>query len=126
MPEHIQIKGRDIPEHRDPHNNYLPLPPEVTLNTIGSIHGIGLFSKAFVPPFRILGIARYRAPEGQEPIRTPLGGFINHSDTPNCVIMTDPVVGYPADAELLMTITPVQPGEELTLSYTLCNVKEPK
>ena len=52
----------------------------------------------------------------EEIIRTPLGGFINHSDNPNCQkVETD-------NKFYLHTITDVKNGEELTLKYTFYKV----
>ena len=46
-------------------------------------------------------------------IRTPLGGFVNHSDEPNCMrVQKD-------NRWNLVTIANILPGEELTLCYTM-------
>ena len=46
-------------------------------------------------------------------VRTPLGGFINHSDEPNCMrVQKD-------NRWNLLTIANILPGEELTLRYTM-------
>ena len=46
--------------------------------------------------------------------RTPLGGFINHSERPNCKLSD---VG---EGRLhLFTTTEIEPGGELTLKYKL-------
>ena len=55
-----------------------------------------------------------------EIFRTPLGGFINHSDDPNCV-------KYPVDSKYyikyyIKTIKPIKAGEELFLKYTFYSV----
>ena len=44
-------------------------------------------------------------------IRTPLGGFINHSDKPNCVKKMF------NNRYFLKTLRDIEKGEELTLSY---------
>ena len=53
-------------------------------------------------------------------IRTPLGGFVNHSDNPNCV------KGFKQEEwgkiYHMMTIRPIKKGEELTLKYTFYKV----
>ena len=46
-------------------------------------------------------------------IRTPLGGFINHSEEPNCFILTN------LHERQLYTIKPIKEGQELTVYYTL-------
>ena len=51
-------------------------------------------------------------------IRTPLGGFINHSDDPNCGKTrshSDSTLTY----YILHTIKNIEEGEELTLNYTM-------
>ena len=44
-------------------------------------------------------------------IRTPLGGFVNHSDKPNCYWVEE------NDLIHMKTKTPIKCGEELTLKY---------
>ena len=46
-------------------------------------------------------------------IRTPLGGCINHSDTPNCFIHLD------ANIRNLYIVKPIEKDEELTVYYTV-------
>ena len=51
-------------------------------------------------------------------IRTPLGGFINHSDTPNCgrsQIRIKPGL----DKWSIIVIEDIEEGEELTLKYKI-------
>ena len=67
-----------------------------------------LAAKAVVPD-----LASYVEPEI---IRTPLGGFINHSDDPNCAkYLVD-------DRYYIKTIKPIKAGEELFLKYTFYSV----
>ena len=51
-------------------------------------------------------------------IRTPLGGFINHSDTPNCVRVKSKPDGN-IFSWTLKTTDEIKPGEELTLKYSM-------
>jgi SET domain-containing protein len=44
-------------------------------------------------------------------IRTPLGGFINHSETPNCIIEKEEDIWY------LETTDDITDNEELTVRY---------
>ena len=63
---------------------YRPLPDSLTVGD-SNIDGIGLFAKEDIPSDTVFGISHVRDdrfPDGY--IRTPLGGFFNHSDTPNC------------------------------------------
>ena len=49
-------------------------------------------------------------------IRTPLGGFINHSEEPNCVlILTQDWDDY--RIYNLYTLQKIHMGEEITLNY---------
>ena len=50
-------------------------------------------------------------------IRTPLGGFINHSEVPNLKAHLN------ADFRYIKTLRHIKAGEELTLEYNLYNVK---
>ena len=60
---------------------YNPLPSGLTVADSG-ISGQGLFTTRKLVTGTMLGTSHYRI-DG-EYIRTPLGGFINHSDEPNC------------------------------------------
>ena len=48
--------------------------------------------------------------------RTPLGGFINHSDDPNCIKWCEDNIYY------VKTIREIKKGEELFLKYTFYKV----
>ena len=64
--------------------NYKPLPDSLTIKK-SPIQGLGLFATKDIRE-SILGIGWVKQdffPDGF--LRTPLGGFINHSETPNCV-----------------------------------------
>ena len=60
---------------------YKPLPKELRLG-FSDIHDIGLFAKEDIPKGTNFGMSHIQVSDTL--IRTPLGGFINHSDTPNC------------------------------------------
>tara|TARA_B100000085_G_scaffold67474_1_gene60250 strand:+ start:5246 stop:5599 length:354 start_codon:yes stop_codon:yes gene_type:complete len=91
---------------------YRPLPEGLTIKQ-SKIDGLGLHaSKSFDAGTKfgeshVLVHSRDR----HEWIRTPLGGFINHSDDPNCFITTD------AGDRTLYAIKPIKSGEELTVFY---------
>jgi SET domain-containing protein len=51
-------------------------------------------------------------------IRTPLGGFINHSSEPNCFINTN-IHHHHGDVRELYVIKPIEIGEELKVYYTV-------
>ena len=78
------------------------------------IEGLGLFTKAHIEKGVNLGITHVTDPITMQLYRTPLGGFINHSESPNCKLCD---VG---DGKLhLFTTDVVHPGDELTLKYKL-------
>ena len=94
-------------------NNYRPLPNYLTIKK-SNIEGIGLFATESIPANTSLGISHVHHIDYEDDyIRTPLGGFINHSNTPNCDIYNDIGDLY------LKTIKDIKKGEELTLKYTL-------
>ena len=70
-------------------NGYLPLPDCVTIHK-SKIHGLGLFATEEIPKGTDLGITHVaddRFKGGL--IRLPLGGFINHSNSPNVILVVD-------------------------------------
>ena len=77
------MNNKDIKEYHDLDklNQYRPLPSGLTV-TDSRITGPGLFTTRRLVMGTLLGISHYRI--DKEYIRTPLGGFINHSETPNC------------------------------------------
>ena len=96
-------------------NYYRPLPALVTIKQSG-IEGLGLFATRDIDHPLELGMTHYhepRYPDGY--IRTPLGGFINHSETPNCQVREHLGNLY------LVTLRDIEAGEELTLRYNLYN-----
>ena len=93
---------------------YQPLPNELRLG-FSDIHDIGIFAKEDIESNINLGLTHIVI--GEELIRTPLGGFINHSDEPNCVKEKK------GDRYTLYTLTDVKEGEELTLKYSFYKVK---
>lgn len=95
---------------------YKPLPDEVEIRD-SEIHGKGIFSKVIIDSGVNLGMTHVYDSEAQdERIRTPLGGFINHSDEPNCEIVKVGKYFY------LITTKDIMPDEEITLKYTLYKV----
>jgi|TARA_B110000240_G_C13120513_1_gene292417 SET domain-containing protein len=90
--------------------NYRPLPESLTIKP-SSIEGLGLFAVKTIPKNTDLGMIHFSY--GELIIRTPLGGFINHSEKPNCKKLDL------EDEWHLKTIKEIKPGEELTLKYTM-------
>ena len=92
---------------------YLALPRGCYID-YSSIAGQGLFTRLPLTVGAELGMSHLII--GEEIIRTPLGGFINHSDTPNCEKYQ---IG---DRYYIKTIKPIRPQQELTLRYTCYSV----
>ncbi len=100
--------------------SYRPLPIEVTIQ-ISDIEGMGLFSTCAIEEGTNLGMTHYKASEVDEIIRTPLGGFINHSEEPNMVRKQVRIEPY-WDKWTITTTEDIKKGEELTLKYTMYRV----
>tara|TARA_R110000765_G_scaffold347129_1_gene437252 strand:+ start:271 stop:489 length:219 start_codon:yes stop_codon:yes gene_type:complete len=67
----------------------------------------------------VIGITHIYDPHFQHNyIRTPLGGFINHSELPSCELMEDENGEY----KRLKTLRKIEEGEELTLKYSLYDI----
>ena len=100
---------------------YKPLPDYVEIRT-SPIHGVGLFAKTSIKKGTHLGVSHIYAPGFETSyIRTPVGGFINHSEEPNCHKLESPeesVITYFS----LVTSRNIEKDEELTITYTLYNV----
>ena len=98
--------------------NYKPLPDSLTIKK-SDIEGLGLFAVERIPAGRFLGIGWIKAELAHDGVwRTPVGGFINHSDAPNCVKICkdDPTSEY-----IFLCVgddKDIEAGEELTVKYT--------
>ena len=94
---------------------YRPLPSFLTVKP-SSVEGLGLFAVESIRKSVNLGtshVADRHFKNGY--IRTPLGGFINHSNTPNCKTLLEGRIIS------IITLTNIIEGEELTLKYTFYN-----
>ena len=96
---------------------YNPLPDGITIKK-SPISGLGLFATEVIPVDTLLGIIHIPI-EGEKHgyCRTPLGGFGNHSDDPNCnkILMED-------GSWWIITLRDIEFGEELTWQYSLYSV----
>jgi hypothetical protein len=102
---------------------YKPLPESVTIKQSG-INGLGLFAEQQIMQGTNLGISHIKIDDTI--LRTPLGGFINHSNTPNCAKVELRANGYQGETFKkkwnLVTLQDIKKGEELTLRYTFYHV----
>ena len=94
---------------------YKPLPDGLIIKD-SSIEGQGVFTTRDLTVSCNLGESHYRIDE--ELIRTPLGGFINHSEEPNCH-RTQVRIKPGFDKWTITVIKNIKAGEELTLKYTI-------
>ena len=117
------MNDKDIKEYHDLIDHleaYRPLPSGLTVTDSG-IAGQGVFTTRRLVAGTELGESHYRI--DNQMIRTPLGGFINHADEPNCVrnqIRIRP--GF--DKWNLVVIEDIEEGEELTLKYKMYDPKK--
>mgnify|MGYP003628752475 CR=1 FL=1 len=113
---------------------YKPLPDGLFIKE-SNIQGQGLFTNRDLHVGCDLGVSHIRIDESgvnsinkEENknifIRTPLGGFINHSNTPNCSKKKSKVKpGF--DKWNIIVIENIASGDELTLKYTMYDPIEP-
>jgi len=100
---------------------YRPLPPSLRLG-FSKIDDIGVFAKEKIEKSANLGMSHVKL--GSKIIRTPLGGFLNHSDTPNChktklryTNEDDSELKYSYTVWNLVAVEDIKEGEELTVKY---------
>jgi len=113
---------------------YRPLPHGLFIDE-SSIHGQGLYTNAELAEGTNLGMSHVEL--GKMILRTPMGGFINHSSKPNCVKIKSLLTrqqwnernDLPNDKYDhnfpkwdLVTIRDIDPGEELLVRYTFYKI----
>ena len=92
---------------------FKPIPDYLTIKK-SDIHGLGLFATEEIKKGVELGISHvkdHRFLHGY--IRTSLGGFFNHSTTPNCEAI------YENDFIKIRTLSIVNSDDEITVDYAL-------
>ena len=107
-------------------NIYKPLPESLTIKQ-SEIDGLGLFAKKGIAQGANLGMSHVAIGSGI--IRTPMGGFINHSDDANIVKVElkingedDPLLKIATKKWNLVTLRDIKEGEELTVRYTFYDI----
>jgi hypothetical protein len=121
-------------------HSWHPLPPFLKVRD-SKIHGQGLFTKKALYKGHDLGLSHLQVHPvhrlHNNLLRSPLGGYINHSCKPNCKLETKyqivdildtygKIVYIEQISYHLVTIVNVKRGEELTLDYAenVCGVDE--
>jgi len=94
---------------------YKPLPNNLKI-ACSKIHGHGILAIENISLGDIVGRSHIEGLD--EIIRTPLGGYINHSDTPNCIRER---VG---SEHFVVAKRLIKNGEELTLKYQWYGVNQ--
>jgi len=115
--------------------SYRPLPENVKLGA-SDIDDMGLFANKNIERGHNFGMSHLEV--GTQLIRTPLGGFLNHSEHPNCtkvrLLLTRqqwnqrPNLSnehYNIDFRKwdVITLKDIKEGEELTVKYTFYEVE---
>ena len=118
---------------------YRPLPKNLTIKD-SKIDGLGLFSKTKIKKNSFIGISHVKDGDFQDMyIRTPLGGFYNHSKNPNVTKLSSNtlpkyVFGQNIEEKIkktledknnnnlkyfyLVALKDIEPGEEILAKYT--------
>ena len=110
---------------------YRPLPDEVTISE-STIEGLGLFATKDISSGHQFGISHVSDTGFDNGyIRTPLGGFVNHSNEPNCELIRkrefdsfNPPIAKNGRHLILTAIRDIREGEEITTKYSLYNFGE--
>ena len=107
-------------------NTYRPLPESLTIKQ-SEINGLGLFARKGIAQGANLGMSHVLIGSGI--VRTPMGGFINHSDDANTVKVElrinnedDPLLKVATKKWNLVAIRNIKEGEELTVKYTFYDI----
>ena len=107
---------------------YRPLPEGLMIKK-SSIQGHGLITTKFIEKGTNLGVSHLKI-NGML-VRTPLGGFVNHSDQPNCIkskvlvtSLDNPEIKFDYTKYSLVSLRPIKAWEELTCKYTFYDIKD--
>ena len=102
--------------------SYKPLPDYLTIKE-SPIDGLGVYTTKLIKQGTYIGmthIAYIKAEHGV--VRTPLGGFGNHSDTPNCFKVHK--MEHMASTWWIVAERDIKAGEEITWKYTLYSIEK--
>ena len=96
---------------------YKPLPAYISIGP-SDIDGVGLFVVEDIPAEVVIGITHvYDHDFEDDYIRTPLGGFLNQSDNPNCKLIDED------EYKRLIAIKHIDAGTELTVNHPICKTR---
>ena len=95
---------------------YKPLPDSLQISC-SPIEGMGIFATEKIEKGTNLGMTHFKLSD--KLIRTPLGGFLNHSEDPNCekAKLRFSENGCNYTFWNLVVIKDIKPKEELTIKY---------
>ena len=99
-------------------NMYKPLPDSVTIKP-SKVNGLGLFAQEGIAQGTNIGVTHIKV--GDDILRTPLGGFINHANDANAVKVELRDERYTKKWSLV-ALRDIKKGEEITLRYTFYNI----
>ncbi len=109
--------------------SYRPLPPYLIIKE-SDIHELGLFTNTDIESGAEIGITHvYDTRFLHNYIRTPLGGFYNHSETPNVTIEERKIFDQiEIDCRVMIALRKILKGEEIVAKYALyeINSTDPK
>jgi len=107
-------------------NTYKPLLKSLTIKE-SKVNGLGLFAKEGIAQGANLGMSHVLIGSGI--VRTPMGGFINHSNDANTVKVElkingedDPLLKVATKKWNLVALRDIKEGEELTVRYTFYDI----
>ena len=102
---------------------YRPLPDILTIKK-SPIDKLGLFATVNIEKGYLFGISHILDTRFDDDyIRTPLGGFINHSEEPNCKLVLHEEPDMERNCIYLIAIKDILKDEEITTSYSLYEIK---
>ena len=91
---------------------YNPLPNSLTIKN-SKLHGLGLFAIENIKKDTELGISHFYCEETIQ--RTPLGGFYNHSENPNLILVEEKTTIIVE--KTFIAKKKIKKGDELTMNY---------
>ena len=105
---------------------YKPLPKQLTVKK-SHVEGLGLFAVADINKNSFIGITHVRDEQFENKyIRTPIGGFYNHSNDPNVIRMVSDALPKLKFGDLvdLEKNTREEKGKKMDLEYAFYHLQE--